>query len=246
MYRVADCGVRRGERHFAGSRGSEWSERARRLDVDEREVVGNVLDVGQSHDDEVVVFVLVEEVFGEREADALRDTAVLLAVDYEVVVDDADVADEDEFLAVRLAGVHVDGDHREVDGEHVEAEGLTEAGVFIVAGADFSRAVGVEYLGLRVAFVEGRDALGDHLVVGAVCSVGLAHRIEQLVAAVDDALPTMTWQRLAAAAPLFGAFAVSERTSFICSGRRPSGLSASCAVPMQPMSAPCPWSSQVL
>ena len=87
---------------------------------------------------------------------------------------------------MRLAGVHVDGDHREVDGEHVEAEGLAEAGVLIVAGADFRRAVGVEYLGLRVALVEGRDVLGYHLVVSAVGSVGLAHRVEELVAAVDD------------------------------------------------------------
>ncbi len=45
-----------------------------------------------------------------------------------------------------------------------------------------------------MSVVPGGDALGDHLVVGAIGAVGFGHRGDELVAGIDDGVTTMYWE----------------------------------------------------
>ena len=79
-----------------------------------------------------IVLLDVLEVLGQRQADALGDAAVHLAIDHQLVVDLADVGHDREALDRGLAGpgVHIHFGHE--DAVHIDREGLALA--VLIAG----------------------------------------------------------------------------------------------------------------
>ena len=88
---TATCDEVRG--HLADAGRAEGTVLAWRLDVVEVELVRDVAGEGQTAGEHRSVLVEVFEVLGQRQADALGDAAVHLAVHHQPVVDLADVGD---------------------------------------------------------------------------------------------------------------------------------------------------------
>ena len=158
--------MRRRERELTHTGRAVRADAPRVLEVDDVELVGDVLRERKAGPDHRGVLLDVLEVLGQREADALGDAAVHLAVNYGLVDDLAHVGHRSETLDRRLAGLGVHRDFRHEDAVHVRRERCALA-IAVATGVDGGVA--------PLSGVLGVDALGDHFVVGAELAVGLPH-----------------------------------------------------------------------
>ena len=129
----------------------------------------------------------VAAVFLQSGADAVEHTAVELAGEALSVGNDTDIGDGGDLENGQLAGVDVDFDFADVeDVAPLRMRRVVAADKTGVEARESEVRADVLLGGAPVAVISGGDALGDHLVIGAVGAVGLAHGGQHLVRDLAD------------------------------------------------------------
>ena len=113
------------------------------------------------------------EVLGQRQADALGNSAHNLSVHHRLVDNGTKVRYHGKFHNLYFSGLHIDLHHRQVDAVHVYGEGIALSRFLIAVGAGG---------GYPFALIFQRKLFIHHLLPGTVSTIGFSHGVDQHLA----------------------------------------------------------------
>jgi len=150
---------------------------ARRLNIDDLKVIGNIRGFGDTAGNHAGMLLQVLEILSERQADTLRHTTVDLPIHNQFVVDLADIGSDHHPLDSRLTRLQLNCDLSDEGAVHVNREGIALRGLKIAIAVHGSS---------PLPFILEWQLGCNHLIIGIEPTTGLLHCGNQFLAAVLD------------------------------------------------------------